>query len=61
MDLNPVSIYDVTQAFPLWKVAAPRLWLAGQSHWSRYLKHYEALSIVRGALIGTDHASAFAA
>ena len=57
----PYHYYDVTGAFPLWKKAIVNLWLAEHSLSFKYLRYYEALSICRGALIGVDHATAFAA
>ncbi len=57
---TPYYFYDVTEAFPLWKQAIVKLWLAENSTSFKYLRYYEALSICRGALIGKDHATAFA-
>lgn len=55
----PYYYFDVTEAFPLWKDAIRTLWLAENSTSFKYLRYYEALSVVRGALIGKDHATAF--
>jgi LmbE family N-acetylglucosaminyl deacetylase len=55
----PYYYFDVTDAFPLWKEAIKKLWLAEHSTSFKYLRYYEALSISRGALIGTDHATAY--
>ena len=57
----PYFYFDVTQAFPLWKEAIVNLWLAENSPSFKYLRYYEALSVCRGALIGKDHATAYAA
>ena len=51
----------MTDSFPLWKEAIRELWLAEHSPSFQYLRYYEALSIVRGARIGVDHATCFAA
>ena len=56
----PYVYYDVSEAFPLWKDAVRKLWLTEHSRDFRYLRYYEALSVMRGALIKTDHATAFA-
>ncbi len=55
----PYVYYDVTEAFPLWKEAIVKLWLTEHSRDFKYLRYYEALSVMRGALIKTDHAIAF--
>ena len=55
----PYYWFDVTEAFPLWKEAIKELWLAEHSTSFQYLRYYEALSIVRGARIGVDHATCF--
>ena len=55
----PYVYFDVTEAFPLWKEAIVKLWLTEHSNDFKYLRYYEALSIMRGALIKTDHATAF--
>jgi len=57
---QPYCYYDVTEAFPVWKDAIKSLWLAEHSTSMAYLRYYEALSVVRGALIRKDHATAFA-
>jgi LmbE family N-acetylglucosaminyl deacetylase len=57
---QPYYYYDVTEAFPLWKKAIVNLWLAENSPSFRYLRYYEALSVCRGALIGKNHATAYA-
>ena len=56
---SPYYWFDVSQAFPLWKEAIRELWLAENSPSFKYLRYYEALSIVRGARIGVDHATCF--
>ncbi len=56
----PYYFFDVTEAFPLWKESIVNLWLAENSTSFKYLRYYEALSIARGALIGKDHATAYA-
>ena len=58
-DFMPYYWFDVTEAFPVWKEAIRELWLAENSPSFRYLRYYEALSIVRGARIGVDHATCF--
>ncbi len=58
-EFSPYYWFDVTEAFPLWKEAIKELWLAEHSVSFKYLRYYEALSIVRGARIGVDHASCF--
>jgi LmbE family N-acetylglucosaminyl deacetylase len=55
----PYFYFDVTEAFPLWKEAAKKLWLAEHNESFKYLRYYEALSIMRGAVIGYDYASCF--
>ncbi len=56
---SPYFYFDVTDAFPLWKEAVKKFWLAEHSPSFKYLRYYEALSITRGAMIGKDHASCF--
>ena len=56
---SPYFYFDVTGAFPLWKQAVKKLWLAENSPSFKYLRYYEALSIMRGAIIGCDHATCF--
>lgn len=56
---KPYYYFDVTEAFPLWKEAIKKLWLTEHSRDFKYLRYYEALSVMRGALIKTDHATAF--
>ncbi|MGI6739153.1 MAG: PIG-L deacetylase family protein [Christensenellales bacterium] len=56
---EPYFYFDVTEAFPLWKKAIKKLWLAENSTDFRYLRYYEALAIMRGALIKADYATAF--
>lgn len=56
---SPYCYFDVTEAFPLWKEAIVNLWLAEHSESFKYLRYYEALSVMRGALIGKDHATAY--
>ena len=58
-ELMPYYWFDVTEAFPVWKEAIRSLWLAEHSTSFKYLRYYEALSIVRGARIGVDHATCF--
>lgn len=55
----PYYYFDVTEAFPLWKEAIKKLWLAEHSTGFRYLRYYEALAIANGALIGKDYATRF--
>ncbi len=55
----PYYYFDVTESFPIWKEAIRELWLAEHSKSFAYLRYYEALSIVRGARIGADHATCF--
>lgn len=59
LDFSPYYYFDVTEAFPLWKEAIRELWLSEHSASFKYLRYYEALSIVRGARIGVDHATCF--
>ena len=56
---KPYYYFDVTEAFPVWKEAIKELWLAEHSTSFKYLRYYEALSVVRGAKIGVDHATCF--
>ena len=58
-EFTPYYWFDVTEAFPLWKEAIKELWLAEHSTSFKYLRYYEALSVVRGARIGVDHATCF--
>ena len=58
-EFKPYYYFDVTEAFPVWKEAIRELWLAEHSTSFKYLRYYEALSVVRGARIGVDHASCF--
>ena len=58
-DFTPYYYFDVTEAFPVWKEAIRELWLAEHSTSFPYLRYYEALSIVRGARIGAEHATCF--
>ncbi len=58
---QPYFYVDVSDGFELWKKAIVNLWLAENSTSFKYLRYYEALSVCRGALIGKQHASAFAA
>lgn len=60
-DFAPYYWFDVSEAFPVWKEAIKELWLAEHSTSFKYLRYYEALSVMRGARIGVDHASCFAA
>ena len=55
---EPYIFVDVTEAFPLWRDAVKKLWLTENSRDFKYLRYYEALSIMRGALIRRDHAVA---
>ncbi|HIQ63755.1 MAG: PIG-L family deacetylase [Christensenellales bacterium] len=55
----PYHYFDVTEAFPLWKEAIKKLWLAEHSTSFAYLRYYEALSVCRGAFIRKEHATAF--
>lgn len=56
----PYVYFDVTEAFPLWREAIVKLWLAENSRDFKYLRYYDALSITRGALIRTERATAYA-
>ena len=56
---TPYYYFDVTEAFPVWKEAIRELWLSEHSTSFPYLRYYEALSIVRGARIGAEHATCF--
>ncbi len=58
---TPYFWFDVTEAFPVWKEAIKELWLAEHSTSFKYLRYYEALSVARGARMGVDHATCFAA
>ena len=58
-EFTPYYYFDVTEAFPVWKDAIRELYLAEHSTSFPYLRYYEALSIVRGARIGVDHATCF--
>jgi len=60
-DFVPYYWFDVTEAFPVWREAVRALWLTEHSTSFKYLRYYEALSIVRGARMGVDHAVCFAA
>lgn len=55
---TPYYFFDVTDAFPLWKEAICKLWLAEHATF-QYLRYYDALSITRGALIRKDRATTF--
>jgi LmbE family N-acetylglucosaminyl deacetylase len=56
---SPYFYFDVTEAFPLWKEAAKKLRLAENNDSFKYLRYYEALGMLRGAVIGCDYASCF--
>jgi hypothetical protein len=56
---SPYFYFDVTEAFPLWKEAAKKLRLAENNESFKYLRYYEALGMLRGAVIGRDYASCF--
>ncbi len=56
----PYFYFDVSEAFPVWKKAIVNLWLAENSPSFKYLRYYEALSVCRGAMIGVEHATAYA-
>ena len=56
----PYVYIDVTQAFPLWKDAVCKLWLTENSRDFKYLRYYDALSVMRGALMRTERATAYA-
>ena len=58
-EFTPYYYFDVAEAFPVWKEAIRELWLAEHSASFPYLRYYEALSIVRGARIGAEHATCF--
>ncbi|MHC1786405.1 MAG: PIG-L deacetylase family protein [Christensenellales bacterium] len=55
----PTAYFDVTDAFPLWKDAVRRLYLAEHSRDFRYLQYYEGLARMRGALINEEYGIAF--
>ena len=55
----PYYWFDVSESFETWKNAIKELWLAEHSTSFKYLRYYEALSVVRGARIGVDHATCF--
>lgn len=55
----PYFYFDVTEAFPVWKEAIKKLWLAENSTSFKYLRYYEALAITRGAKIKADYATCF--
>lgn len=59
-DFVPYQYFDVTDAFPLWKEAVCKLWLTENSRDFKYLRYYDALSVMRGALIRKERATAFA-
>lgn len=55
----PYCYFDVSDAFPVWKDAIRKLWLAEHSRDFQYLRYYEALAITRGAMIRADYGTAF--
>ncbi|MBR3874455.1 MAG: PIG-L family deacetylase [Clostridia bacterium] len=55
----PYYYFDVSEAFPLWKENIKKLWLTEHSRDFKYLRYYEALSIMRGAMIKVDHATCY--
>ncbi len=55
----PYYYFDVSEAFPLWKENIKKLWLTENSRDFKYLRYYEALAIMRGALVKCDYATAF--
>ena len=55
----PYAYFDVTEAFPLWKDAVRKLYLTEHSRDFQYLRYYEGLAMMRGALIKTKYATAF--
>lgn len=57
---EPYYWFDVSESFALWKEAVKELWLSEHSTSFKYLRYYEALSVVRGARIGAEHATCFA-
>lgn len=58
-DFEPYVYVDVTEAFPLWREAVVKLWLTEHSKDFQYLRYYDALSMLRGALIRRERAIAF--
>lgn len=56
----PYTYVEVTEAFPLWQDAVRKLWLTENSRDFKYLRYYDALSIMRGALIRKERAVAMA-
>ncbi len=57
---EPYHYFDVTDAYPLWESAIKKLWLSEHSTSMKYLRYYDALSVMRGALIRKERATAFA-
>lgn len=56
---SPYVFVDVTEGFELWYDAVRKLWLTENSPWFRYLDYYNALSIMRGALIHKERGETF--
>ena len=56
---SPYFYFDVSDAFPLWKEAAKKLRPAENNDGFKYLRYYEALGMLHGAVIGCDYASCF--
>ena len=55
----PYVYFDVTDAFPLWRDAVRKLYLAEHSTSFKYLQYYEGLARMRGAQIKTEYGTAF--
>lgn len=56
---EPYVYVDVTEAFPLWREAVVKLWLTEHAKDFQHLRYYDALSMLRGALIRRERAVAF--
>ena len=56
----PYAYFDVSNSFETWKHAVKNLYLTEHSRDFRYLQYYEGLARMRGALIKTEYATAFA-
>ena len=54
----PYLYFDVTEAFPLWKENIRKLWLTENSRDFKYMRYYDALSIMRGCLVHKERAVA---
>lgn len=58
-DFRPYLYVDVTEAMELWREAIKKLWLSTNATF-KYLEYYDALSRVRGAVVGRERAEVFA-